>query len=361
MRTLFGVEWDQLELSHVRVFLEGAEDEPLLWEAKGTKIDPHHVRKTVGGFANSHDGGYLILGASQTEDGWDLGGVEFPDEPPKWISSVVHDGLRPAPRVGVHAFKVEQTRRHVAVVRVLPLDEPPCVSRGTVHERIPGQTLAVKDPQRLAELYSRGDRARKSARERADRASTVILELFGEHYPRPCRVAVAVAPLEVPQPSVTTVLFSSPFESTASEWVRERVRYADGPIEGKVLGVAGQDAISVSGSDPFDRHAWRLRAAWDGTVAVAHMPSEPGTESLELVRTYVTTAWSAGLRLAEQLGCGPSYCLAIRVDGTQWTHKAESATPGPALVRRGPIRVGTSEELVDDVMAELERVQGRRI
>ena len=74
--TIFGVSWDALSLDAVRGFLVDADDEPLLWEAKGTRIDKNAVRQQVCGFANSHEGGYLILGADRESDGWSLEGCD---------------------------------------------------------------------------------------------------------------------------------------------------------------------------------------------------------------------------------------------------------------------------------------------
>jgi hypothetical protein len=70
--TIFGPDLEALELSRLETFLDGADDEPLEWEAKGTDITSKMVREAVGGFANSHDGGYLILGADQRQGAWHL-------------------------------------------------------------------------------------------------------------------------------------------------------------------------------------------------------------------------------------------------------------------------------------------------
>jgi hypothetical protein len=73
------------------------------WEAKGTKLEKQEVRRQICGFANSHEGGYLILGAERVsnerpEPKWQLDGVQFPDEPRTWIAEIVGDperGVRP--------------------------------------------------------------------------------------------------------------------------------------------------------------------------------------------------------------------------------------------------------------------------
>jgi hypothetical protein len=90
--TIFGPALHDLTLEYLKRFLADAAKEPLLWEAKGTEINAASVRKQVGGFANSHDGGHLIIGASESGGSWVLDGVKFHADPPTWISSVVRDG-----------------------------------------------------------------------------------------------------------------------------------------------------------------------------------------------------------------------------------------------------------------------------
>src|SRR3954469_26053478 len=99
MLTIFGPPWGELRLEHVQAFLDEADDEPLLWEAKGTKLDKSEVRRQVCAFANSHEGGYLILGADrppttgeEPEPGWQLEGVSFPGgEPQTWLTEIITD------------------------------------------------------------------------------------------------------------------------------------------------------------------------------------------------------------------------------------------------------------------------------
>ncbi len=68
--TIFGVPWNDPKLEHVEEFLADAGPEPLLWEAKGIKADKSEIRRQVCGFANSHEGGYLIIGANETAGCW---------------------------------------------------------------------------------------------------------------------------------------------------------------------------------------------------------------------------------------------------------------------------------------------------
>ncbi len=84
--TIFGPALKDLTVEDLERFLADAGPEPLLWEAKGIEVNRGMVRRQVCGFANSHDGGYLIIGASAADGSWKLDGIGFPDDPPTWIS-----------------------------------------------------------------------------------------------------------------------------------------------------------------------------------------------------------------------------------------------------------------------------------
>jgi hypothetical protein len=175
---MFGPEWTSLALEDIARFLRTVDEgEGLLWEAKGTQVHPGEIRKQVCGFANSHDGGYLILGArwAKADLEWSLDGVSFDGEPTLWISDVIQSGVRPLPRFDVVGWPVDD-ERHVAVVRADPTPTPPCNANGTVYERVAGATVSVRDPQRLAELFGRGDQARTSAELLATNAALRLLD-----------------------------------------------------------------------------------------------------------------------------------------------------------------------------------------
>ncbi|MGH2885863.1 MAG: hypothetical protein ACRDPA_24745, partial [Solirubrobacteraceae bacterium] len=164
--------WTELRLDDVRDFLDAAGPEPLLWEAKGGEPSKGEVRLQVCGFANNHEGGFLILGAPQAGNGWELDGMEFPTDPTTWVTDVVGNGaVRPYPDgLDTKAFVVAD-RRHLAVVRILPIATPPCNTGGRVYERVSGQTIPVREPLRLAALFARGDEARQAADTRSQLAA----------------------------------------------------------------------------------------------------------------------------------------------------------------------------------------------
>ena len=150
------------------------------WEAKGVKVRPGEVREQICGFANSHDGGYLILGTHVSDGKWMLEGVKFPDnDPPTWVSSVAR-GVRPYPEgLDTRPINVDGNLM-LAVVWIPPTPTPPCNAHGTVYERVSGSTVSVREPVRLAQLFARGDGAHERAREFARGAAADALTLIGE-------------------------------------------------------------------------------------------------------------------------------------------------------------------------------------
>ena len=106
--------------------------------------------------------------------------MTFRDEPPLWISNVVGDrarGVRPYPEdLDTRAWPTEDGRQ-VAIVRIPPIASPPCITRGTVYERVSGRTITVTEPLRLAELFARGDQARRGAEVTANHAAVDMLSV----------------------------------------------------------------------------------------------------------------------------------------------------------------------------------------
>jgi predicted HTH transcriptional regulator len=142
--TLLGPPLHELTLEDLQRFIDDADAEPLLWEAKGTELSKEQVRSNVCAFASGRDVAYLLLGAERDGGRWRLSGVEVPGgDPPAWVSDVIGAALRPVPQVDVKPLPVDG--RHVVVVEVPPVAIPPCISNGTVRERVSGRTIAVKD------------------------------------------------------------------------------------------------------------------------------------------------------------------------------------------------------------------------
>jgi Putative DNA-binding domain len=382
--TIFGAGWGDLTLDHVQTFLEQADDEPLLWEAKGTKLDKSEIRRQICAFANSHEGGYLILGAERVSTGsersWRLDGVAFPDEPMTWITQIVGDperGVRPLPRFDVAAWPTASG--HVSVVRVDPISTPPCIANGTVYERLPGVTQTVRDPLRLAELFSRGDEARRDAQTRADRAAeTVMIDaLEGDAgvFVRPNLPAIAEAGDPEDQadsvrlsvgvaatgnvPHVAARLFRHEFAEDIWTQLRDRplglpagFGWPPDPV------VWSQDALT-----------WRhqvggpvasitvVRAAWDGSAAMGYkLDPDEGVYPDSLAEHRIGPQWRLSEELVERLGGFGDVYVTVIVAGGKFARRVGT---GSIVMRRGPLVFGAEDAHIASLGRELMRAVGQ--
>ena len=271
--TIFGVEWEGLTLSHVEGFLSAAEREPLSWEAKGTELRAEQVTKQVAGFANAEEGGYLLLGFELVDGEWRTSGCAFPgDDPPVWVSNVVRTTLRPRPRLDVAHWEVGENK-HVAVVRVDPVAEPPCVtSGGQLYERVSGETIPVKDPADIRALYERG----RAAAERAEAVALRAIDAvnLGETASPPgggpwLYINVAIAPVGTAR-DIAARVFAPGIDAELIEDIdsmpTEPIAFEDRHTPRISTRRVSQDAVTISTRPEFV-HAWHLRVAWDGSVA----------------------------------------------------------------------------------------------
>jgi Putative DNA-binding domain len=382
--TIFGPPWADLKLEHVQAFLDQADDEPLIWEAKGTKVEKQEVRRQVCGFANSHEGGYLILGAErvsaeQLEPKWRLDGVRFPNEPRTWIAEMVDDperGVRPRPDFDVAAWQAPAG--HVAVVRVAPTSTPPCIANGTVYERLPGKTQTVRDPLRLADLFSRGDDARRDAQGRADRAARTVMEdeLGGDagHFQMEwaltnteqdenpsddssyVRFSVGVAATGN-VPNIAGRLFRHEFAEQI--WLELRDRPTGMPP-----GFGGTpDAVDWSQEALTWRHQMTgplnsitiVRAIWDGSAAVGQMIATEDVHPDSLAQRRVAPEWRLADQLMKRLGGFGDVYVTVLVAGGHFPRRKGT---GCILMRRGPLLAGVDDEHVASLGRELMRAVG---
>jgi hypothetical protein len=309
--SLFEVEWDNLELAHVAVFLSDAGEEGLTWEAKGGQTpNAGSVTKAVCGFANSR-GGYLILGAERETEGWTTTGIEFPGgEASTWLASVIGSTLRPVPKTEVKAWSVSDTRA-LAVVRVEPIAVTPCITnRGVIFERTSGQTNPVSDPSALARLFDQGQRVRERAELIAGRALAIRPEP-----PSPSEsqqhtlAAIAIAGTGLPE-DLSRHLFASAFATqTFREALQENLHV--GPLlTHPWYAVVSQNALTghLRGHDA----TWVARAAWDGSVAFAYNSIFRETTSDDLI-SILRGACAAGVAILGALEVsGPAYLALAR-------------------------------------------------
>lgn len=357
--TVFGPAWHDLALADLEAFLEDADDEPLLWEAKGTKLDRHEIRKQVCGFANSHEGGYLILGAKQQGGRWELDPLEFPDEPAPWINKIIRDGgVRPVPDIDPKPFPAGDGR-HVAVVRVQPIATPPCNARGIVYERVSGETIPVRDPQRLASLFTRGDDAHRNAQVSALRAAEAVIdhatELRGynrEHVQFGLGLACAGR-----RADVSAGLFTSRFEEAVLVTASDLTRH--GPFSPQVYARWTQTTVSASSEATVvaDRTAL-VMGSWDGSTAVFDLIATEMTVVQSLVQHRVSDAWQIAADLQRLLGATGDAYLALLVTPSSIRAEPTDATSPYVRVTRGPMPLDPSAEELASIRRELERATG---
>jgi hypothetical protein len=394
--TIFGATWDELTLADVESFLADADDEPLLWEAKGTKLDANEVRLQVCGFANSHEGGYLILGARKVaaepsdtaeppKQTWTLDGVGFPDEPRTWVSNVVGDlerGVRPMPDFDVAAWTAPAG--HVAVVSVTPTSTPPCIANGTVYERIPGKTQTVRDPQRLANLFARGDEARRGAQARADRSARLMLDAWdrtsaaddrpnsdsdgsggSQEETRPgtdpsefVRFAVGVAATGN-APNIAGRLFQ--IKVVEEVWLTLRHSPSIVPEEfRRPHPVAwSQEALLWRQEELGPIQSEKLvRASWDGAVAAGERIATASADPETLVEDRVQAAWQLADDLVTRLGGFGDTYLCVLVAGGPFAREDDAQTGKEVVMRRGPLLSGVDGAQAASLGRELSRALG---
>jgi hypothetical protein len=364
--TLLGQSLHQLTVEHLRSFLENAEDEPLLWEAKsGAGKKP--IRKAICGFANGEQPGYLILGAVETDGGWELPGAEFPgDDPPVWISEVIRMGLKPQPLIDVRSLKIAPGRK-VAVVEITPVAIPPCVAQGTVFERISGATVPVEDPERLSDLYKRGRNALERAATAARSAAIGVIEdpdAPGAGSNWPC-LALAVSATGHP-PDISSRLFSEGFENAMVEITkRELIPPTPGAPEGYGLKINTGFEQSNRRVDCEDHlgHGrpcyWHVRVIWDGTVVVCSAWDIDSVQARHISEELINSAWTTASKiLAELGGYGPTH-MELQIQGGAALIGAPQGNPMPRIqIGRGPLESAPDEALFSSVERELRRSTG---
>jgi hypothetical protein len=370
--TLFGPPLHDLKLEDIQAFLNDADAEPLLWEAKGTELRKDGVRKEVCGFANGHQTAYLVLGAvfDQSSRTWSLPGFAFPgDDPPAWVSSVVQQ-LQPEPRVDVEPIPLDDG--HVAVVEVPPIAIPPCFHNGTVYERISGQTVPVKSPLRLSELYGRGEAAQARAENAAKHWAHELLhdESVGGHHedPEGPRFTVAVNATGNP-PDISSRLFTRRFEERQREIVSENLEAitSNAPFGPEYRQWQEQDnywlEVDARIASQLSSY-WHVRVVWDGTAVVRNqVPQGELPPPDQLFEYAIKPAWVTAAKLVDAIaGYGPTH-VAFMVETGKKRQRRSGAEPERErydLQRRMP-QPEPDEPAFASVDRELRRAFGERV
>jgi Putative DNA-binding domain len=394
MIELFSVPWSQVELEHVRAFLDDAaatdDEEGVTWEAKADdergRLRPDSIRKAACGLANQI-GGYLIIGARRDKatGEWSLPGIAAPEEEPKLWTGKVLRRLQPVPRFDPKRWTLDDGRV-VLVVQIEPVAEPPCMTpQGRVYERVSGETLPVEDPALLDRLFRRGDHARGRAERFARRAARRAMKAPRWKDERSVGIALALAAVGREKDDISSRLFVEATRDaiTQSTWAfwgnitpddievwQQQDAYAVlGQFDRHVLLATGEEKRHV-------RHTWLVQATWDGTVAASATFNRNCVESLTPFDEIVRRGWREVAALVERLGgYGPGH-LAVVIAATQAGpltlgdvegERPPTAPPPGTLYAALPkatwmgrtVSVGEpSDDVIDSLGRELHRAAG---
>jgi len=356
-----------LTLEQIQTFLEHELEEGLTWEAKGShEIRPEQVRKAVSGFANAV-GGSLILGAERDASGWRLPGVMFPGgEAKTWLSSVIRE-LEPVPRYEVRVFPADGEAL-VAVVGVEPVDVPPCMSGGSVFERVSGQTVPVTDPASLRSLFARGAEARDSAVKRAQRSAVAIFhdpEIPHEAYrlvahqdarlPGRPAFGFAIAPVAWPdacREAVFRASFRERLEDATVSRMAGPVRRAEPRYE------QTRSLVQVLLPDWYG--FWTVRVYVDGAAAAAYTTERTSEQIAPInVMNRLEETWKLASDALEAIGAAGAAYFALYLRSTRQPPGGQWIITPPMMDVLGGLSIGPpTVAALDSIKRELDREAG---
>ena len=247
----------------VETFLEGQSAETLYWEAKADAPDPlpkAKIVRAVCAFANSRDGGYVIVGAKETSTGvftlpgltvTRLGRSSLVD----WLDRIIEDGFQSLPKPFIQPLQ----GRTAAVIAVEPIENPPCVTKdGGVYIRTSGSSDPVTDQRELTRLFDEG-RARKSRE-----AISAVDALLN-------RAVILHNRLQLPLPDEDR----DPLNAEFDEWIKDVSRTLEAHMAGLSAGFRSHSERRISYStslpDWQDLLLHRLRGRMDKLVATQHL------------------------------------------------------------------------------------------
>jgi hypothetical protein len=235
-----------------------------------------------------------------------------------------------------------------------------------VYERVSGASIPVKDPARLAELYSRGRAARDQAQAWADNLCSELIADDSHRGSNPDHSRFALALSTTGYPSdVRSRIFTQVYEAEVEEIVRAALIQLprDVPPPHPVVSQPQQDSLKLWTTRPHQfmyEKLWTVRVHWSGTVAIQYQtPIEPVLVH-ELADGAIKDAWDAAAQLVLALkGYGPAY-MTLSISGAKGT-RDRWGNPLQATVRQGPFGIEPTEEMLARVKRELQRSAGEHV
>ncbi len=341
----------ELDLDDIRALVENADSETLYWEAKGAGAPTKELARTACAFANGHATGYLLYGVKDKT--WEFEGVELPDEAATWISNVLKTRLSPLPTFDAQAIPLEGSRV-ILVIEIDPLPDPPCISSGSVYERLPGQTRVVDDANRLADLYRRGETAHKMARSVADQMTEKLAgdRTTGQQLAvTDPRFEMGVAAIGRVQ-DMNRILFSRQFRSDLQEAITEHL--LDGSGQDPYFSVTQSTLTGVGTNVGNLRYIqeWQVEVNWVGAVGIRYWTQIKPARVDQLIENRASQAWSFAQDVLKKLGSYGDTYMGFHFDG------GRGAEIRKVLARRGPIPMPPTADLLPSIGREIHRAGG---
>ena len=217
-----------------------------------------------------------------------------------------------------------------------------------------GKTESVRDPLRLAQLFDRGDNARRRAASLASQVAQLAIYAFGSrrHDEWADRVLFGVGlAASGYEPDIASRLFTHQFWKQLEKVVPVPI----GPLKpNDVIFEHHQDAVLASTGERRHSHdlEWRGVATWAGAVGTACAMFDAKSPHIPTLVDYVRTAWSVASDSMRPLRpMGPAY-LALRIE-----HGAGTVDAGE--LTRGPIGAAVADDLLPGIERELMRLSHR--
>jgi hypothetical protein len=331
METPFGVPWDEVNHASLTEFFREPREEGQVWEGKGRTIRPEMVRRSVGGFANSVLGGYLILGIAADTDGrWQLSGWEPPGEAGQWITDCLSGRMDPPPTFDVKSWRTADGST-ISVVRTWPVAIPPCVTaEGYVFERVGATTSQVKEAVTLHRLFERGETARRRAWEQSRSARAAFA--MGNEAGRTHSISLSIASAGLAG-DISDRIFVEGFARLLTDRVRALPLHAGG-LTPTIRAAVSQEAVTVFSTEGAEgREGYTAHANRHGGISVGwNDPEVPsGLRAVTTVPNRLEDLWVVAAAATEAIGGTGAAHMAVRlldgsnsaVDVDRWLSSAD--------------------------------------
>ena len=145
MISINGQDWDKLEISDIRCFLDRSENETFFFDNKVDEVANDKIAKEVCAFANTY-GGYVFIGIDNCNNF--IGCRKWTEER---IHNVIHDSISPLPVIDIKKMSID-SKDYILVIRVEEGERPPYISNnGLIYERLASGSYPIRDSNKREE------------------------------------------------------------------------------------------------------------------------------------------------------------------------------------------------------------------